>query len=280
MKILLVIGGIEARPGFLTAFAEYSIARALCRAGVAFLIVLACLFTSLKAEAKDKELDYRKLVEGLVSPNTPIKCENRGDTVLSIPPHYNWKAQERIEEKRRVLFDHCEKALPFLIEGCTDARYSLTAPWQEGDAYSSCVGAICLEIIALHVEVFREQIRFSDPQHWHQYNFVPQLHSAIGKAVTDGRKKEIQDWWRERKHKSLYQLQIEAFDWAIEKRKEELKQLSDNRSRSEASDEIKSLVGEREKLNRSDKCLPPHHMWPSILSTKHYTVAPWNEKDQ
>ena len=235
------------------------------------------------ADSSGEKLNFRKFVEGLVSPNRPIRCR---EEEISIPPNYDWKAQERVETNRQILFDHCEEALPFLIEGCTDARYSLTSRWID-DVYSWSVGQICLEIIAHHVEVFREDMSFSGPRHWHEYEFVPQLGYAIGKDVTDKQKKAIQEWWRGHKGKSIRDLQIEAFDWAIEKRKEERKRLSNGDQdsyqagdESGASDDIKQLIAARDKLKRSRTYLPPQKMRPSILSPEGYTVVPWTEKER
>lgn len=248
---------------------------------LAAVLFLGACHTTLgqQAEVEDKgtKPNYRKLVEGLVSPNRPIKCSNRHRTI-SIPPNYNWKAQEQIEKNRRILFDYCEEALPFLIEGCTDARYSLMSRWSEDDDfYSWSAGSVCSEIISRHVEAFREHISFSDPHHWHQYNFVPLPHGAM----TERDKQEIQEWWRGRKGMSLRELQVSAFDWAIEKRKQELKGLSNAEEKKGASDELKALVSAREKLRRSNKGLPAGVMWQSLLSPpKGHTVVPWNEKGE
>lgn len=161
-------------------------------AAVAFLVACHAALAQ-QAEVKDKgtRLDYRTLVQGLISPNRPIKCDNSKMTI-SIPPNYDWKAQERIERNRKILFEHCAEALPFLIEGCTDARYSLISKWSEDeDYYSWSVGRVCSEIIARHVEVFRHHIRFTLPM-WHQYNFIPLPRGNMTKRD----KKEIQQWWR------------------------------------------------------------------------------------
>jgi hypothetical protein len=240
------------------------------------------------AEEENNERDYRKLVAGLASPNKPIKCDNSDEAVtVSIPPNYDWKAQARIERNRRILFDNCEEALPFLIEGCTDARYSLTSHWSEDDIYSWCVGEVCLEIVASHVEIFREHTRFRGPREWHEYNFIPRLHSAIGSGVTAERKKQVQDWWRGRRGKSLLELQVEAFDWAIEKRKQERTSRSagkpdENAAREDASapDDIRQLIAARDKLKKDHKCLPPRKMWPSFLhSPTYYREVPWTEEE-
>jgi hypothetical protein len=146
------------------------------------------------------------------------------------------------------------------------------------------VGEVCLEIIAHHVEVFRDHIKFAGPQHWHQYNFVPRLQSAIGDSVTDSRKQKIQAWWRDRNGRSIRELQLEAMDWAIEKRKQDLNKAlaaagdSKAKARQEAASEIGALVSVRDKLKSSKKYLPPREMWPSILRPPaNYRQAPWTD---
>jgi hypothetical protein len=234
-------------------------------------------FVSPVAPAKAAQPDCRKLVKGLASSNTPIRCRGEAED-MSIPPGYDWKAQVPIEENRKILFAQCEKALPMLAEGCLDTRYSLTSEWIEGSIYSWSVGQVCQMILANHIEVFRDCIGFSGPGEWHKYDFVPELETPIGGKVSDRKKKEIQDWWRGRKHKSLQELQIEAFNWAIEKRKEDYKQELGKETRLEMSGEITRLTIARNALKRSSRPLPPSEMRPSILSPQGYRTVPWTDK--
>jgi hypothetical protein len=245
---------------------------------VAVVLLLAACRPALAQQtgATDKDTNYRRLVAGLVSPNRPIKCDN-GHRIISIPPNYDWKSQEQIERNRRELFDHCDEALPFLIEGCTDARYSLMSRWSEDDDfYSWSVGCVCSEIISRHVEAFRDQIRFSGPQDWHRYNFVPRPHGTMTKKD----KREIQDWWRDRNRMSLRDLQLAAFDWAIEKRRKDIRGLSNAEDREKASSEVDRLISSRDKLKRGSSYLPGARMWPSLLSPPEgFTVTPWSDKE-
>lgn len=235
----------------------------------AVLFLIAChtaIAQQAEVEGEGTEPNYRELVEGLVSPNRPIRCTNHPRTI-SIPPDYDWKAQRQIERNRRILFDHCEEALPFLIEGCSDARYSLMSKWSEdNDFYAWSVGKVCREIIWRHVEAFRKHMRFSVSR-WHQYNFVP--------------RSEDQEWWRGRKDMSLRDLQLAAFDWAIEKRQAELKRSSHADDKDEGVGELRRLVTARDELRRSENCLPSGVMWQSLLSPPEgYTVVPWTEKGE
>jgi hypothetical protein len=264
---------------------------ACCRLRQAHAAWICCLLALRAAcptelAAAEKEPDYRKLVAGLVSPNQPPECEFDGPGI-AVPPKYDWKAQGQIEKNRRVLYEHCKEAVPFLIEACTDDRYSLTSRWSEDDVfYNRCVGEVCLIIIEKNVEQFREFMEFADPGEWHDYDFVPHLNSAIGKGVTSERKKEIQDWWRSRKQESLRELQIEAFDWAVRKRSAELVGLSDSDKKSEEglqmARKVKKILTARDKLKRSKKCLPPAEMWGSVDSPNGlgFRIVPWEERDK
>ncbi len=215
-------------------------------------------------EPKGNQTNYRELIQGLVSPNKPMQCDNRRGRV-STPADYDWEAQERIEKNRRILYEHCEEALPFLMEGCTDTRYSLT--WRsDGYADNACVGDVCLQIVASHLELFRKYMMFDKPRYY-AYTFVPRINGAIGEQVTGEKKKEIEEWWRGRKGRSLLELQIEAFDRAIEKRKQERNGLRNGtREQSDATEEIERLVAVRDKLKKDRHCLPPYGIPRSVRS--------------
>ena len=209
------------------------------------------------SDSNDKKLDYRELVKGLASPNKPCKCEIDGNDV-QFPPGYGGAAQVRIEKNRQTLYEHCEDALPALIEGCTDSRYSMT--WRS-DSYcgNMCVGEVCLEIIAHRLEAYRSYMSLHTKEDYYGYRFVPRLNGAIGDQVSDTRKKEIEDWWRGRKGKNLVELQIQAFDWAINRRTEQDKRFrAANGGKSlVASNEISRTTAARDKIRKEGKCLPP-----------------------
>ena len=63
---------------------------------VAVVLFLAACHTAIAQQAevkhKGKELNYGELVEGLVSPNKPIRISNYPPTI-SVPPKFDWKAQ-------------------------------------------------------------------------------------------------------------------------------------------------------------------------------------------
>jgi hypothetical protein len=145
---------------------------------------------------------YRELVQQLVSPNRrPTTGVFKGGRSIEFPDGYDVGAQKRINAARRVLHDNLEESLPFLIESLNDDRYCMTIDWM-GDEYSNCsVGKICRDVIRSRLEIYRAKLAFSGPAHWHRYDY------PLSK-----------EWWKERNGRSLVDLQIEAVDWAIERR--------------------------------------------------------------
>jgi hypothetical protein len=234
----------------------YRTARLIVFASATLLSQAAAARGGNPSDANDKKLDYRNLVKGLVSPNKPCECAIDGNEV-QFPHGYDAAAQDRIEKNRRTLYEHCDDALPALIEGCTDSRYSMT--WRSDDYCGNmCVGEVCLEIIAKHLEAYRRYMSLGTKAEYYGFRFVPRLNGAIGDQVTDARKKEIADCWRGRKGKTLVELQIEAFDWAISKRTEQDKgSRAANGGKSVFSDEIDRTVAARDKIKKEGKCLPP-----------------------
>jgi hypothetical protein len=236
---------------------------------LAVSICLAAYGTAFAQPTADKadgiKVNYREVIQGLASPNKPIVIADNHNDRLNIPPGYDMEVQKQIEDKRRLLYEKCEEALPFIIEACTDPRYSLT--WKS-DSYTQnvCVGEVCLEIIAAHLEVYREYMTtLGDKGRYYGYRFVPRINGAIGAEVTQEEKKKIEDWWRGRKDKTLLELQIEAFDWAIEKRRNDFERPYD---KSEATADIERLVAARDKLKQDRKCLPPGYIPPSVNSSR------------
>ena len=146
---------------------------------------------------------YRALIEQLASPNEEAMTRNGGHSTVTFPTGYDVQAQNRIEAARQTLQDNFEEALPFLLDALDDKRYSMTIDWAEGDAYYNySVGRVCRDVIASQLEVYRDLIWFSGPQHWHRYDY----------------KEVSKKWLPKQKGRSLADLQIAAIDWAIEQR--------------------------------------------------------------
>lgn len=195
----------------------------------------------------DAKRDYRALVAELASPNSEPTTSYRGGGHVHFPRRYNVKAQRRIDEVRHILRDNIEASLPFLVAALNDERYSLTINWADGDAYyNRSVGSICKNVIASHLEIYRDKIGFSGPQHWNKYNY------PISK-----------EWWARRKDKSLAELQVEAIDWAIELRK-----VDDMEARTDRATELAELEKLRDEIKSTGKPAKPMPLFRMVTKNQ------------
>jgi len=192
---------------------------------------------------------YRGLVQELVSPNEKPTTRNRAGGSVTFPAGYGVKAQEHVASARQVLYDHFEEALPFLIDGLDDHRYSMTIDWAGGDAYYNySVGHVCRDIIASQLEVYRDRISFSGPSHWHRYDYGP-----INR-----------EWWHDRAKRSLAELQVEAIDWAIER----CRTVPDDEVHQDRMTQIAHLKELRDEITKSGKPAKPRKMLPMVTSDR------------
>jgi hypothetical protein len=192
-------------------------------------------------------LDFRQLVAQLASPNEPPKTNNRREPHVTFPASYDRDAQKKVYAARQLLHENFADALPELVSAIGDQRYSVTINWAEGDGYyNESVGAVCKNIIASQLEVYRAKLRFSGPGHWHQYTY------PVSK-----------EWWEANKEKSHRELQVLAIDWAIDQRKKDTAYNLDERE-----NEVRELMRLREQLASSDKPLPGSRMYRIVSQDK------------
>ena len=107
---------------------------------------------------------------------------------------------------------------------------------------------MCRNVIASRLEVFRREMVFGGPQHWHRYDYGP---------IT-------KKWWRARKGRNLAELQIEAIDWAIEHRKAE----PEDKDRGNRMEEIAKLQKLRNETAKSGKPAKPLGILPMVTSDR------------
>jgi hypothetical protein len=188
---------------------------------------------------------YRDLIQRLVSPNQEPLTQNRSAGAVKFPEGYDVEAQKRIDVARQSLRDDFERALPFLIDALKDDRYSMTIDWGEGDAcYNYSVGGICGNVIASQLEVYRNRMGFSGPRHWHQYSYPT-----------------TKEWFETRKNRNLAELQVEAIDWAMERRK--------NEGKGEAVvKDLAELQKLRDAIAVTRKPAPPLRMYPMVTKDR------------
>ncbi|MFO0816821.1 MAG: hypothetical protein U1A77_02690 [Pirellulales bacterium] len=221
----------------------------------AFALSALMLATDEPSKSDKAPLDFRQLVAQLASPNEAPninnrrapKTNNRREPRVTFPSSYDREAQEKALAARQLLYDNFADALPELIASIDDQRYSITISWADGEEYyNQEVGAVCKNVIASQLEVYRAKIRFLGPGHWHKYTY------PVSK-----------EWWEKHKDKSHRQLQIIAIDWAIEERKKEKGIDGDDRN-----NELTELIKLREQLALSDKPLDGRSMYRTVTQDK------------
>jgi hypothetical protein len=200
------------------------------------------------AQAKDQPnesaLRFKALIDQLASPNPEPKTHINGKPHrVRFSADYDVKSQERVDEARRALHRSIADALPYLIDALDDKRYSMTINWGDGDGYyNKTVGDICREVIATNLEVYRKEIAFLGPQHWHQYTFP-----YVSK-----------EWLSKNSNRTLIELQLDAIDWAIDQRAKE-----DGRyAREDRAQEPNKLLELRNRLKGSKEPLPGSGLLP------------------
>jgi hypothetical protein len=187
---------------------------------------------------------HKTLIDQLASPNSKPQTHVNGKPYkVRFPADYDVEAQERVDEARQSLNRDVAEALPYLVEALEDKRYSMTINWGEGDGYyNKTVGDICSEVIASNLEVYRSEITFLGPQHWHQYTY-PNVN---------------RDWLSKQGNRTLAELQLEAIDWAIDQRVKE----NGRYAREDRTNEAQKLREMREKLNDSKTPFPGSRLLP------------------
>jgi len=125
--------------------------------------------------------------------------------VLEPPRNTDRTALADVKAAYDTLSLHFPDSLPSLIGGLSDRRYSY---WQEvpsnGAFVCHDVGDACYEIIAAHIEVYRRYLRVLDRTGVPR---TPHFLSAMG---------GVKKWYEARAEKSLFDLQLEALEWALQ----------------------------------------------------------------
>jgi len=93
------------------------------------------------------------------------------------------------------------------------------------------------------LEVYRDKIQFSGPQHWHKFDYTP----------------ISRDWWEARRERKLFELQIEAVEWAIQR----FDAGTDSDPRFDREKQLADLRGLRDEIAKERKpamSQPMHRM--------------------
>jgi hypothetical protein len=124
--------------------------------------------------------------------------------VLTPPRNIDRKALADVKGAYDKLSLHFPDSLPSLIAGLSDSRYSYYQEVPSNGAFvCHDVGDACDDIITAHIEVYRRYLRVLD-----QTGVPRTVHflSAMG---------GVKKWYDTRTEKSLFDLQLEAIEWAL-----------------------------------------------------------------
>lgn len=190
--------------------------------------------TAIAEEAtKEEAAKINELIEELASPNDANRLIPTKQ-YLKFPPDWDHAAQGRVGQAATSLAKMGITAFPLLIEHASDERFSFVSKSGNGAMRAMPVGDACGRIIEVQLDVFE------------QIGIYPRMYpSYFGSVVKDedNPKAEGNDslkkWWEERKDKSLVELQIESFEWAIEQQTQLLGEWKADKRREK--DDLKNL---------------------------------------
>ena len=213
----------------------------LARATMRLIAILGLLAFAASVGAGEKHASPTKrltaaqcerLVKRLVNPGQPPFTE---DYVLHLPNGVSesslWENQKPIAAAYDELSANIEVSLPVLMAHAADKRFSYVYEDGISGVYEcATVGGACIGIIVAHVEVY---------------------HTAVRKYDADGRSKSlwfisdecggVEKWWKDRRGRSLADLQLEGIEWAMRQPKPDY---FSKREWVTAKKSLKSLAGQ------------------------------------
>ncbi|HEY7424043.1 MAG TPA: hypothetical protein VH682_07390 [Gemmataceae bacterium] len=195
------------------------------------------------AEAKRDAKEAAKMVEAIANRNKAPKIVKRRTflprEVPLYPKDYDWKEEERVHEAIAKLEENMSVELwDALVQKTNDRRYC-TASYSgsSADVYIDSVGTICQELAYDRLCYVFEKHLPSLPPHGRPFYLENVWEDLIA-------------WRRERKNKSLYQLQVEVCEIALrELPKVNVERVSDE-EKAEARKKIEAEIAKLRRTNR------------------------------
>jgi hypothetical protein len=146
-----------------------------------------------------------RLVKRLVNPGQPPFTEEyvliddyKGPSESSLR-----KKQKPIAAAYDELSANIEVSLPVLVTHAADKRFSYVYEVGISGVYRcATVGTACRQIITAHVDVYHQAVRKYDAD-------------GRSKSLWFGEGQTLSAWWKDRKGRSLADLQLEGIEWAL-----------------------------------------------------------------
>lgn len=165
-------------------------------------VFLLALFSSTLVQA----VDERGEVDKLASSNSPFVIRGKaGRQKATEGAVYDSNESDRVREQLTKLIANCESAWPELVSHLTDKRHSGIIGIDAGYPRNLQVGDVCILLIGETL---------SAPFYEHIPNSKMNYHRFRIPAFAKDREK-LKKWCEDRKDRKLYELQIEACQWAL-----------------------------------------------------------------
>jgi hypothetical protein len=214
------------------------------------VILFSSLSPAVAGEPKPAAPTPAQMVDAIVNRNQPPKLlERRGlpRNVALFPQGYDWQEEKRVHEALARLYqDTTAELWEELVRRTNDPSYCIVVVSQQSEAsVIRSVGSICRELAAdrLH-DVYRQHLP-GDPKRFEGRTVILPMASFKG---------GLADWRKERKDRSLYQLQIEACEEAIKElaQVESVPQRDKDRARRKIEFEIETMRSTKQPLIGKD----------------------------
>ena len=166
--------------------------------------------------------DIKALIAQLRSPNQPPKVLPEAGPQAEYSAGYDRKAQEKVDEARRKLRDFGPAAIPCLALHSNDTDYSDTVDDGAFDR-NLTVGEECHYLIESQLMPLAQSSSFPTrhPEGASVQSSWPSPRYVRAHNLYDP--KSAEEWWKQRRNKSLHDIQIEVLEWTTN----ELKKTSD-----------------------------------------------------
>lgn len=225
---------------------------ALCAIVMTLVVASARLAIAQAKQDADGQQRIEKLIQALASPNKAPKYVGPKDDYprVKIPLRYDRAAQSKVLEAWQLLLDEGVKAFPALVAGAKDQRYSCTIANTPGDGERNhAVGDVCWLIL-------RNQIDAPCCKLKNSYGPNTIWHRAAQKS---GFYQDLAKWWRERRTRTLVELQSESTQYAIDILKSEAKEDNDRDKQFmvERREDIKELESLISRVKASGQPIAP-----------------------
>ena len=216
------------------------------------LAVLATAICQAGEEAKGPRTPFSaaRVISALASKNPrPTIVDGR----VEFPKDFQWMEQERCWKDIQEIAGNAEQALPELISHLKDDRYCITVHHELFDVnYNWTIGDVCHQLIT----------RTLADSYYHELEpETVELYRKLRRFGLD--RNALVKWCDERKGMKLYELQLEACNWALERVED--KQYLSEVTPDQRSQWLRSIKAAREKISKARKAVPMKNFGPEEL---------------